>query len=107
MKNKGAHLIDQLIIDITENDWFCHQASGESDMEEWEKELIVAGLKSLMGTYEIVMDIDELKNLHTKLLYQDTLDLDDDGARYILRDLVEEKIGRLRNGQKPGYMVFT
>jgi hypothetical protein len=30
------------------------------------------------------MDIDELKNLYTKLLYQETLDLDDDGARYIL-----------------------
>ncbi len=28
------------------------------------------------------MDIDELKNLYTKVLYQDTLDLDDDGARY-------------------------
>ena len=58
MKNKGAHLIDQLITDITENDWFCQLASGESDMEEWEKELIVAGLKSLMGTYEVMMDID-------------------------------------------------
>lgn len=97
MKNKGAHLIDQLITDITENDWFCQLASGESDMEEWEKELIVAGLKSLMGTYEIMMEIDELKNLYTKL-YQDTLDLDD-GARYILQDLVGQEIGRLRNGQ--------
>lgn len=49
MKNKGAALIEQLIIDITENDWFCQQASGESNMKEWEKALIVAGLKSLLG----------------------------------------------------------
>ena len=62
MKNKGAHLIDQLITDITENDWFCQLASGESDMEEWEKELIVAGLKSLMGTNDIRRDNGANKN---------------------------------------------
>lgn len=45
------------------------------------------------------MNIDELKNLYTKLLYQETLDLDDDGARYILQDLVGDEIDRLRNGQ--------
>lgn len=45
------------------------------------------------------MDIDELKNLYTKLLYQDMLDLDDDGVRYILQDLVGDEIDRLRNGQ--------
>lgn len=45
------------------------------------------------------MDINELKNLYTKLLYQETLDLDDDGARYILQDLVGDEIDRLRNGQ--------
>lgn len=49
MENKRATLIEQLITDITENDWFCQQASGESEMKEWEKALIVAGLKSLMG----------------------------------------------------------
>ena len=49
LKNKGSTLIDQLITDITENDWYCQQASGESDMKEWEKALIVAGLKSLLG----------------------------------------------------------
>ena len=40
------------------------------------------------------MSIDELKNLYTKLLYQETLDLDDDGARYILQDLVGDEIDR-------------
>lgn len=45
------------------------------------------------------MDINELKNLYTKLLYQEALDLDDDGARYILQDLVGAEINRLRNGQ--------
>ena len=44
-------------------------------------------------------DIDELKNLYEKLLYQDTLDLDDDGARYILQDLVGDEIDRLRKGK--------
>lgn len=42
------------------------------------------------------MDINELKNLYTKLLYQETLDLDDDGARYILQNLVGDEIDRLR-----------
>lgn len=44
-----------------------------------------------------MMDIDELKNLYTKILYQEMLDLDDDGARYILQELVENEIARLRN----------
>ena len=43
------------------------------------------------------MDINELKNLYMKLVYQDTLDLDDDGARYILQDLVGDEINRQRN----------
>ena len=42
------------------------------------------------------MDVDELKNLYTKLLYQDMLDLDDDGARCILQDLIGDEIKRLR-----------
>ena len=45
------------------------------------------------------MDIDELKALYAKLLYQDTLDLDDDGARDILQDLIGDEIDRL---EKPG-----
>ena len=46
-----------------------------------------------------MMDINELKNLYTKLLYQDTLDLDEDGARYILQDLVGDEIDRLRRSK--------
>ena len=42
------------------------------------------------------MDINELKDLYTKILYQDTLDLDDDGARYILQDLIGDEIDRQR-----------
>ena len=45
------------------------------------------------------MDIEKLKNLYTKILYQDTLDLDDDGARYILQDLVGDEINRQRKGE--------
>lgn len=45
------------------------------------------------------MDINELKELYTKLLYQALLDLDDDGARYILQDLVGDEINRLRKGK--------
>ena len=46
------------------------------------------------------MDNDELKELYTKILYQDMLDLDDDGARYILQDLVGDEIDRLRRTEK-------
>lgn len=42
------------------------------------------------------MSIDELKNLYTKLLYQEMLDLDGEGARYTLQSLVEDEIVRLR-----------
>ena len=42
------------------------------------------------------MDIGELKALYTKIVYQDSLDLDDDGARYILQDLIGDEINRLR-----------
>lgn len=46
------------------------------------------------------MDINELKNLYTKIVYQDTLDLDEDGARYILQDLVGDEIEKLKQHQK-------
>ena len=42
------------------------------------------------------MDINELKDLYMKLVYQETLDLDEDGARYTLQDLVGDEINRLR-----------
>lgn len=44
------------------------------------------------------MDIDklrELRELYTKLLYQETLDLYEDNAKDILQDLVEDEIIRL------------
>lgn len=34
MKNKGAALIDQLIFDIKENEWYCDQGDSESQMED-------------------------------------------------------------------------
>ena len=46
------------------------------------------------------MDNDELKELYTKILYQDMLDLDDDGARYALQDLIGDEIDRLRRTEK-------
>ena len=42
------------------------------------------------------MDIGELKALYTKIVYQDSLDLDDDGARYILQDLIGDEINKMR-----------
>lgn len=42
------------------------------------------------------MYIDELKKLYTKLLYQETLDLDG-GARYFLQDLVRDEINRVED----------
>ena len=46
------------------------------------------------------MDNDELKEIYTKILYQDMLDLDDDGARYALQDLIGDEIDRLRRTEK-------
>jgi hypothetical protein len=43
--NKRA--IDQLIGDIRDNEWYCIQGGSESQMEEWEKELIIDGLRLL------------------------------------------------------------
>lgn len=44
-----------------------------------------------------MMDINKLRDLFTKLVYQDTLDLDDVGVRDVLQDLVGDEINRLRN----------
>ena len=41
--------IEQLIDDIKNNEWFCEQGDSESQMEDWEKKLIVAGLKKLIS----------------------------------------------------------
>ena len=40
--------IDQLICDIEENEWFCEQGESQSQMEDWEKVLIVEGLKKIL-----------------------------------------------------------
>jgi hypothetical protein len=51
-RNMGAAIIDQLINDIQENDWYCIQNGSECDLHEWEKALLVAGLESLFGEGE-------------------------------------------------------
>ena len=40
------------------------------------------------------MDVERLIELYEKVLYQETLDLDGDEARYILQDLLDEAIAR-------------
>ena len=47
-RNRGAAIIDQLINDIQENDWYCIQNRSECDLHGWEKALLVAGLESLL-----------------------------------------------------------
>ena len=47
-KKKGNTCIDQLITDISENDWYCDQNGSQSDMKDWEKSAIVAGLMLLL-----------------------------------------------------------
>ena len=44
-RNKGAVIIDQLINDIQENDWYCIQNGSECELTGWEKALLVAGLE--------------------------------------------------------------
>lgn len=39
--------IDILIGDIQDNEWYCIQGGSESEMLDWEKELIIAGLRRL------------------------------------------------------------
>ena len=45
----GVGIINQLIDDIQENDWYCIQNGSECNLHEWEKVLLVAGLESLLG----------------------------------------------------------
>ena len=49
IRGRGRAIIDQLINYIEENDWYCIQYWGESNLHEWEKALLVAGLESLLG----------------------------------------------------------
>ena len=49
MKQKDTkRAIDQIIDDINDNNWYCIQGGSESGMEDWEKELIITGLKRLL-----------------------------------------------------------
>ena len=49
MKPKDTkRAIDQIIDDINDNDWYCIQGGSESGMEDWEKNLIVIGLRKLL-----------------------------------------------------------
>ena len=49
IRGRGRAIIDQIINYIEENDWYCIQYWGESNLHEWEKVLLVAGLESLLG----------------------------------------------------------
>ena len=49
MKPKDTkRAIDQLIGDIHDNEWYCIQGGSESELEDWEKELIITGLKRML-----------------------------------------------------------
>ena len=47
-QNRGAAIIDQLINDIQNNEWYCIQDGSESELKDWEKNLIVIGLRKLL-----------------------------------------------------------
>ena len=46
-KQKQKPIFDQLIDDIKYNDWYCVQNGSESEMKEWEKAAIIAGLMEI------------------------------------------------------------
>lgn len=49
MKPKDTkRAIEQLIGDIQDNEWYCVQGGSESELENWEKNLIVIGLRRLL-----------------------------------------------------------
>jgi hypothetical protein len=47
-RDRGAAIIDQLINDIQDNEWYCIQGGSESELEDWEKNLIVIGQRKLL-----------------------------------------------------------
>ena len=49
--------IDQLIGDIQDNEWYCLQGGSESELEFWEKKLIVIGLRKLLSDADFEGDI--------------------------------------------------
>ena len=49
MKPKDTkRAIGQLILDIQYNEWYCMQGGSESELKDWEKDLIVIGLRKLL-----------------------------------------------------------
>ena len=52
------------------------------------------------------MTQEKLRDLFTKLVYQDTLDLNEVGVRAILQDLVGDEINRLRNIEKNKWKIL-
>ena len=51
-RNICAAIIDQLINDIQENDWYYIQNGSQCNLHGREKALLVAGLESLLGDGE-------------------------------------------------------
>ena len=49
MKDQEYQLLRQLIVDIDENKWVCIDHNGnESEMVEWERDMIIRGLLTLL-----------------------------------------------------------
>ena len=49
MKSKDPkRAIEQLINDIQYNEWDCMQGGDESKLKDWEKDMIVIGLRKLL-----------------------------------------------------------
>ena len=58
MKQKDTkRAIDQIIDDINDNDWYCIEGGSESGMEDWEKNLIVIGLRKLLLDADFEEDV--------------------------------------------------
>ena len=57
-------VIDQLIGDIQKNEWYCLKGDIENELEYWEKNLIVIGLRDMLfGTdskEDILIDINQI-----------------------------------------------
>ena len=46
--------IEQLIGDIQDNEWYCIQCGSKSELKDWEKNLIVIGLRKLLSDADFV-----------------------------------------------------
>ena len=47
-RNRDKAIIYQLMNDIQDNEWYCKQGDSESELEYWEKNMIVIGLRKLL-----------------------------------------------------------